>query len=167
MSRHILVPLDGSQLAERSLEEAERLVNPGDKMTLLTVVPVPEIPIYDFYPVPMTVVQDYEAGVNDALPYAQEYLERIATQLREKIDITVNEVVELGEPHAVIIETAKKLSVDLIVMSTHGRSGLNRWLFGSVTTKVLSSACCPVVVIPNRGRAEEQAAADAEASVPQ
>lgn len=165
MSRHILVPLDGSRLAERALEEAERLVNAGDKITLLTVVPVPEIPIYDFYPMPMTVVQDYEAGMNDALPYAQEYLERIATTLREKLNLSVNVMVELGEPHTIICTTAEKLNVDMIVMSTHGRSGLNRWLFGSVTFKVLSGASCPVVVISNRCKGREQVGAEAEAAV--
>jgi nucleotide-binding universal stress UspA family protein len=165
MSRHILVPLDGSQLAERALEEAERLINPDDTLTLLTVVPVPEIPIYDFYPMPMSVVQDYEAGMSDALPYAQEYLERIAAQLRETLNVTVNVVVELGEPPTVIAATAEKYHVDMIVMSTHGRSGLNRWLFGSVTFKVLSNACCPVVVIPNRGKVREPSAAQAEANV--
>jgi nucleotide-binding universal stress UspA family protein len=54
----------------------------------------------------------------------------------------------------------------MIVMSTHGRSGLNRWLFGSVTFKVLSGACCPVVVIPNRSKGREPVGADAEAAVP-
>ena len=57
-------------------------------------------------------------------------------------------MVEAGDPATVIVETAQKLHVDAIVMSTHGRSGLSRWLFGSVTQKVLAASCCPVFVIP-------------------
>ena len=58
--------------------------------------------------------------------------------------------VHVGEPANVIVETAERLKVDAIVMSTHGRSGLSRWLFGSVTNKVLSANVCPVYVIPSK-----------------
>lgn len=165
MLKHVLVPLDGSQLAETALEHAERLVCPGDKITLLNVVQAPEVPIYDFYPMPSTIIHQYETSMNDAMPFAQEYLNRIATQVRETLGIEVSTQVEIGQPEDVIVETADKLKVDAIVISTHGRSGLNRWLFGSVTQKVLASASCPVFVIPNRRSIPDQEISKAEASV--
>lgn len=164
MLQHVIVPLDGSRLAETALEHAERLVGRGDKITLLTVVQAPEIPIYDFYPMPSTLIHEYETSMNDAIPFAQEYLNRIAAQIQTTLGIDTNTLVEVGQPERVIVDNAEKLKVDAIVMSTHGRSGLNRWLFGSVTQKVLASASCPVFVIPNRHHIEHQEANTAEAT---
>jgi nucleotide-binding universal stress UspA family protein len=155
MLQHVLVPLDGSRLAETALEYAERLVGPGAKITLLTVVQAPEVPLYDFYPMPATLIHEYESSLNDALPFAQEYLARIAVQLQSTLNIETNTLVEVGQPENMIVEVAERLNVDAVVISTHGRSGLNRWLFGSVTQKVLAVATCPVFVIPNR-RPHEQ-----------
>jgi nucleotide-binding universal stress UspA family protein len=59
-----------------------------------------------------------------------------------------------GEPADVILYVAEEKRVDMIIMSTHGRSGLSRVLFGSVTLKVLSAALMPVLIVPNREREE-------------
>ena len=164
MLQHIMVPLDGSRLAETALEYAERLVGPGDKIALLTVVQAPEVPLYDFYPMPATLIHEYESSMNDGLPFAQEYLARIAAQIQSALKIETNTLVEVGQPENVIVEVAERLNVDAIVMSTHGRSGLNRWLFGSVTQKVLAVADCPVFVIPNRHPHEQRAESKAQAT---
>ena len=164
MLHHVIVPLDGSRLAETALEHAERLVGPNDKITLLTVVQSPEIPIYDFYPMPSTLIHEYESSLNDAMPFAREYLERIAAQIRERLVVATDIRVEVGQPEHVIVDVANKLKVDAIVMSTHGRSGLNRWLFGSVTQKVLAAASCPVFVIPNRTHSEHAEEKEVKAS---
>jgi len=63
-------------------------------------------------------------------------------------DLAIREIVEMGDPHRLIVEWVKKNAVDLIVMSTHGRSGLPRMMLGSVTEKVLRNAHCPVLAIP-------------------
>jgi nucleotide-binding universal stress UspA family protein len=162
MLKHVLVPLDGSRLAETALEHAERLVGAGDKITLLTVVQAPEIPIYDFYPMPSTLTHDYETSLKDAIPFAQEYLDRTALQIRDLLGINTDALVEIGQPEKLIVDVAEKLAVDAIVMSTHGRSGLNRWLFGSVTQKVLAAASRPVFVIPNRQNVEHHAPSQVE-----
>ncbi len=60
----------------------------------------------------------------------------------------IRQVVEMGDPHSKIIEWAKREKADLIVICTHGRSGLSRMLLGSVTEKVLKSWACPVLAIP-------------------
>ncbi len=67
-------------------------------------------------------------------------------------DLNIREVVETGEPHTLIVKWAKEEGVDLIIMSTHGRSGLPRMMLGSVTEKVLRSASCPVLAIPSHDR---------------
>jgi nucleotide-binding universal stress UspA family protein len=64
-------------------------------------------------------------------------------------DLNVQPIVEMGDAHTLIVNWARDKGVDLIVMSTHGRSGLPRMLLGSVTEKVLRSASCPVLAIPS------------------
>jgi nucleotide-binding universal stress UspA family protein len=64
-------------------------------------------------------------------------------------DLNVQQIVEIGDAHTLIVSWAKDKTADLIVMSTHGRSGLPRMILGSVTEKVLRSASCPVLAIPS------------------
>jgi nucleotide-binding universal stress UspA family protein len=156
MLKHVLVPLDGSTLSQTALDHAIRILEPNGKITLLTVVEAPSVPIYDFYPTPTTAVTEYSSAIHDATPYATEYLERLAAQLQERHRLRVEIEVDMGEPAALIIEAAARLNVDAIVMSTHGRSGLGRWLFGSVTQKVLSGSTRPVMVIPGQRSAERE-----------
>jgi nucleotide-binding universal stress UspA family protein len=67
-------------------------------------------------------------------------------------DLNVQQLVEMGDAHTLIVNWARDKGLDLIVMSTHGRSGLSRMLLGSVTEKVLRSASCPVLAIPTHER---------------
>ena len=62
-------------------------------------------------------------------------------------DVTLRTEVISGDEASVIVETAAAENVDLIVMSTHGYSGLTRWMLGSITEKVLRAAPCPVLVV--------------------
>ena len=66
--------------------------------------------------------------------------------------LNVQELVEIGDPRTLIVNWARDKAADLIVMSTHGRSGLPRMILGSVTEKVLRSAACPVLAIPSHER---------------
>jgi nucleotide-binding universal stress UspA family protein len=81
--------------------------------------------------------------------WAKGYLEAATASLTEE-GFVVKPVVEIGEPAHIIAETAVKEHVDAIMMTTHGRSGVSRWLFGSITNKVLNVATCPVLVIPSK-----------------
>ena len=146
MLKHVLVPLDGSKLAEEALDHALNILCPGGKITLLSAVDVPEVPVYGYYP-PATV-PDYQATVEELVPQAKQYLEQVAAKV-ERPELTLSVEAQIGEAAHVIAEVATRLKVDAIVMSTHGRSGLSRWLFGSVTNKVLATRCCPVYVIPS------------------
>ena len=67
-------------------------------------------------------------------------------------DLNVQQIVEMGDAHTLIVNWARDKAADLIVMSTHGRSGLPRMILGSVTEKVLRSAACPVLAIPSHER---------------
>lgn len=144
MFGRILVPLDGSTLAERALEPALDLaaVN-GGEVILLTA------PVYHQYL--LTSEAAYGADIPDGsfFDIRQEsaaYLEQLS-RIYQKPGVTIRTHVADGEAAAVILDIADDDDVDLIVMSTHGRSGVTRWLFGSVTARVLSQAPCPVLVI--------------------
>lgn len=146
MLNHVLVPLDGSNLAEEALKHALNIVDHKGKITLISAVEVPDVPVYGYYP-PVSV-PDYEKTKSELLPYARHYLEGVAKRLQE-YGVQVVFEAEVGEPSDVITRLAEKHGVDAIVMSTHGRSGISRWLFGSVTNKVLGTKVCPVFVIPS------------------
>jgi nucleotide-binding universal stress UspA family protein len=140
----ILVPLDGSALAERALEPAVRLVEASDtsldleRSLVLVHAVVPEM-VGEFAwlmredPVE---AQQHESGV---------YLEAIRAHLAQD-GLVVRARVQEGDEASVIVDAAAVEDVDLIVMSSHGRTGILRWMLGSVTEKVLHRAPCPVLV---------------------
>lgn len=160
--RHVLVPLDHSPLAEAALDYAVDLVHPEGLVTLITVVEPPGVVERDRYPgmtpsVAATVITGVsmmptaarsEAG-REAWDNARLYLDRVADSLQKPYWF-VQTRIEEGRPAERILEVAHELKVDAIVMSTHGRSGLSRWVFGSVAQKVISAAECPVLLIPQR-----------------
>jgi nucleotide-binding universal stress UspA family protein len=155
MLKHVLVPLDGSQLAEEALEHAKNIVAPDGKITLVAAVDIPEVPLYGYYPA--VAMPDFEAATKEMLPQAKKYLEMIAKRIASG-SLTISIDAQLGDPAEVIADAAQKLHVDAIVMSTHGRSGLGKWLFGSVTNKVLGAKPCPVYVVPNKDKESGHAA---------
>jgi len=147
MLKHIMVPLDGSQLAERAIDYACEIVGEKGTITLVSVMDVPDIQVYTMYEVPMVVKEgNYEHLVENLEKSGREYLEAIRKRLSAR-GITIRLDFQAGDPATVIINRAEEMAIDAIVMSTHGRTGLSRWLFGSVTQKVLSQMPCPVFVI--------------------
>jgi nucleotide-binding universal stress UspA family protein len=75
----------------------------------------------------------------------------LAENFADCIDLAeVRQVVEFGAPHKNIVEVAAREGVDMIVMSTHGRTGLDHFIMGSVAEKVLARAPCPVLILPRR-----------------
>ncbi|GAB4308232.1 MAG: universal stress protein [Phototrophicales bacterium] len=149
MLKNILVPLDGSQVAERALDYAEQIIDPEGKLTLLTVIDVPDYPAAMFYPAGIATYElSKETAQNELIPQAQEYLKKIASNLMQKGLQNVRTEAVIGEPASSIVEKADQLAVDAIVMSTHGRTGVSRWLFGSVANKVLNSTERPIFIIP-------------------
>jgi nucleotide-binding universal stress UspA family protein len=162
MFKHLLITLDGSELAQKALDYVQDLAAPGARLTLLTVVDLPDISAYGLYPVPLAV-DDYRSALTHAEQGALEYIEREAEPLRES-GFVVDTLVLTGVAAHAIVEQAAELDVDAVVMSTHGRGGINQWLFGSVTQKVLTMTTRPVFVVPGRAMEREAKRATAEES---
>ena len=141
MLKHILIPLDGSLLAERSIEPTKTILRPQGKITLLTVIHNGHVPTPE--------VQAETLADDNPLHQLESYLERVAMNLRLN-GYEVNVEIREGEPAPVIADVAIKLGVEVIVMCTHGRSGLSRLFAGSVISEVLNLTPCPMLVIPNR-----------------
>lgn len=153
MFKHILVPLDGSPLAEAAIPAALELASKFDsEITLLRVTYPPYIATS------ITWGSAYAELItemrNQAFAEAEEYLRVHQGSLRQQGHKAHAHIVE-GEPVAdLILDMLDSLGIDAIVMSTHGRGGLGRWVFGSVADKVLRKAHVPILLI----RAEEKAA---------
>ncbi len=146
MLKHILVPLDGSLLAKTALDLATQIANTTCKITLVTVVQEPNFPAYAATPV--SVNTEYYPTLEMLESDGKRYLEDVADLLRQR-GYHVSTKVEVGDPAEAIILAATRQEADLIVMSTHGRSGVSRLLFGSVTSRVLSRTIRPVLVVPS------------------
>lgn len=137
--RTLFVPLDGSGLAEKILPHAAVLANTMRLDTRL--VNVYTLPRSAYVP---DAMEPQRATV---VKQAADYLEAKAQQLRaEGVDRVSATAVE-GDPAGEIIELAENTPDDLIAMSTHGRSGVGRWVLGSVTEKIIHSSRSPVLVI--------------------
>ncbi len=158
MQRQILVPLDGSKLAEKSLPHAVTLArSTGSGLTLLRVVPTPSAtnPLAWAVPVHSTTW----AYHNEMLNLAHEYLAGIAKGL-ESEGLAVQWKLVRGDPAERIIQHAQEnAGVVMIVMATHGRSGVSRWLLGSVAEKVLQTSPAPLVLIRPSEEAQTEASA--------
>jgi nucleotide-binding universal stress UspA family protein len=140
MYRKILVPLDGSDFSECSLSHVKAIA---------TGCRVPEVVI-------MRVIEklpetgwisnaEQEIADKSAHDHAIKYLSETAEQLKSAGLFTTIAVVD-GQPAHEIMEYADKNNVDLIIISTHGSSGIARWAFGSVADKVVRHSKVPVLI---------------------
>jgi nucleotide-binding universal stress UspA family protein len=137
--------LDGSELAKTALDQAEKLAKSFDAEIVLFQV-VPFMPIYGSPELvtPLIVDEKQKEAV-------EKYLANLAEELKKK-GIKTTAMVRTGQQVAVeIIDFAKESGVDLIVMCTHGRSGITRWVLGSIAHKVLTRAETPILLVRSRG----------------
>ncbi len=141
MYKKILVPLDGSDLAKKALDQTEQLAKTfGAEIILFQVVPF--MPIYGSPELVTPLIIDEKQK-----EAAEKYLNNLAEELKKR-DLRVKTLVKTGQQVAVeIIDFAKESGVDLIVMCTHGRSGITRWVLGSVAHKVITRAETPILLI--------------------
>ena len=150
-SNKILVPLDGSKLAECVLPHVESLTAQRGSETveviLLKVCEMPYIP--DYYADAMTPHRWREDIWQDLLEYENEskqYLAKIEKRLR-KIGLAAHSQVLMGKPANEILGFVNSNPFNLIIMSTHGESGVVRWAYGSVVDKVLHGVSSPVFLV--------------------
>jgi nucleotide-binding universal stress UspA family protein len=148
MYTKILVALDGSSLAEKGLENAVATAkqNPGSKLVLLTVLQGSALGEGLTYG--GVAYAQLQSQFNQALmETSQKYMDNLTAEFKRK-GIDIQTVIEQGDAAEGIINYAKKNKVDLIVITTHGRSGFGRFFLGSVASKVISFSPVPVLVIP-------------------
>jgi len=140
-AQRFLVPVDFSEYANQAVEYAIGLASKlGARLTLLHVIQsLPLAGIDMGVTLPYAYIQDLEAEITNSM---QAYLERVTAAGLEGEIAVVH-----GVPFQEILETAKTQQVDLIVMGTHGRTGLQHVLLGSVAEKVVRLAPCPVLVV--------------------
>jgi nucleotide-binding universal stress UspA family protein len=140
MYQKVLVPLDGSELAECALKHVKEMVKEGyaEKITLLNVI--------DIHPSIFAEGVDANHIMKAQLTNAQKYLADLEGQFRAE-GIEVKTTVLKGMAAQAIAEYADQNSVDLIVIATHGYSGMKRLMFGSVALMVLHDSHVPVLLI--------------------
>lgn len=139
----ILVPLDGSELAERVLEPVAALASAsGGSCTLLRVV----APIYAEQPHSAALVSDDEA-IEGERAEAAAYLETVAGSLRARGIEVDTAVTTYDDAPAAILRASKESSAGLIAMATHGRGGLRRMMLGSVADAVLTTSETPLLLV--------------------
>lgn len=153
MAKHILIPLDGSSLGEAALEYVNDFIAGISPESPVTVT------LFHVITTLTHQLDVHSGGVGTVIiPYTPEeidtmksesrmYLARAAKKLKE-CGVDVKTQIVLGNnPAEEIVRAESELECDLVAMSTHGRSGLSRWAFGSVTDKVLRAGKVPVIMV--------------------
>ena len=149
MYKKILVPLDGSKLAECALEHVKAIAAGCN---------VPEIILFRVVEPNPAASEALSEGafmyeeLNDQMrQLAEKYLTAITLKFREESGVDVHSALAYGYAANEILEYAVKNNVDLIVMTSHGRSGISRWLFGSVADRVSHHSTIPVLIVTPSG----------------
>ena len=138
----ILCPVDFSQSSDHALTYALEMARTFDaQLTLLHVVEVPFLPSYA-----MAGVPDLSLPMEQIEEGARKGLARLADQCRTKHDKVATEL-RTGTAFMEIITFARQLDADLVVVGTHGRTGLSHLIIGSVAERVVRKAPCPVLSI--------------------
>jgi nucleotide-binding universal stress UspA family protein len=141
MYTKVLVPLDGSNTAEKVLPYARSLSGTLKlPVELLAVIDLSEMAAH----VAAGKARYLDSMIEAAVRSSEGYLQRIA---RTFTGADVKCTIEKGRPHEIIVERAAADKGTLVSMATHGRSGVNRWLLGSVSEKVLRTTTSPLLLV--------------------
>jgi nucleotide-binding universal stress UspA family protein len=141
--KRILLPLDGSALAEQALPYTQALVEQtGATVLLLRAI----LPFSGSEMESMIAEADWPATELERLMDAEQYLARIQKRLMLNQIVSDMQIV-VGQPAPAILDIATVADIDLIIMGTHGRSGYKRWRYGSVASQVLYGATTPLLLV--------------------
>jgi nucleotide-binding universal stress UspA family protein len=155
MYTRMLIPVDGSKTAEHVLPYARILARTLDlPVELMEVMDIAELGRH----IPSDRASHLDTRVAEVERRSEEYLAQLAGSFP---GLKVTCTVERGRPEDVIIEKAAADKTTLLAMATHGRSGVSRWLLGSIAEKVLRGASNPLLLV----RANESAATEGEAAL--
>jgi nucleotide-binding universal stress UspA family protein len=148
MFNHILCPTDLKERSDIAVKKAVQIAHQfGSKITLLNIHP-------EF------MDKEEREMVRVSVTDMKEKFKRIAMDSKEEMkaeihklhaeDLEVDYLLHEGKPEKVIVEVAKQLGIDLIIMSTDGKDNLMDFVTGTITEHVINHSLCPVLVIPNR-----------------
>ncbi len=140
--RTVLVPTDFSEDAALAIEAATRMLGAPSADQRLVLLHAHHVP-YEATYLPASVLED---AISEADTRAKRMLEELAATLRRS-GVTIDTVTYHLEPMEAILDHARSVGADLVAMGTHGRSGLNRLVFGSTAERVVASAPCPVLTV--------------------
>ena len=148
----ILVPLDGSEMAEAAIAPAREMAQAGSSLILMRAADARILPGADVIGAQIQAVRE-----------AEDYLAAVKAKLEKTGAKGVETHVWYGPAAPAVVEAAKVQKVDLIVMSTHGRSGLGRIIFGSVAESVLRGTRVPILLVRPSSAPVEAPAGQGEA----
>jgi nucleotide-binding universal stress UspA family protein len=149
MFSKVLVPLDGSKVGEAALPAIEQLVDKLAPGTKVEVILIGVITLLRHWVVvgeasaPVSYTEDELSLIRNRV---EDYLNNTGESLKKK-NVDVKTITSTGNAAEEIIKAAEDTGADLIAMSTHGRSGLRRLAFGSITDKVLRHSHIPVLMV--------------------
>ncbi len=152
MAHLVLIPLDGSKVAEEAISYVMALLPPEiTEIHLLTVLPELERlnHIIQFAVINQQLEEASKITRKQQEQYTRAYLDMVAWNL-EDTGYNVTTHLMYGQPADGIVRMAQALKVDLIVMTSHGRGGNPLWRYGSVAERVLEASESPVLIIPVR-----------------
>lgn len=136
--KKILLPIDFSKAGEHARRLAVFLAAGfGSRLSILHVLAKPELP-----------VGSGADGLDGFYTKARQEAEKYLNKLGEDNAVQVDKSVEIGDPAQRVVELAAGEGFDLIVCGTHGRTGIRRWIMGSVAEKIVRTAPCSVLVVP-------------------
>ena len=145
MFNKILAPFDGSKLSECTLNQLKDVASGCQVSEVVLLTVIDRLP--DFTGTPEEFVRKSQELRFEA---ARSYLDRIANNLKKE-GINTNIYVVEGQAADEILDYVKENKIDLVVMSTHGRSGIARWTIGSVADKVVRHSPVPVLTVAPAG----------------
>jgi nucleotide-binding universal stress UspA family protein len=157
MYERILVPLDGSDVGEAALPYVRELATspaPNMKVEIILLQVIPTLTHYVASNQLATSIPYTDKEVEQIKDKAKGYLDEVAQRLKSK-GVTVKTKVSTGHAAEEIIKAAEETKAGLVAMSTHGRSGISRWVLGSVTDKVLREGKVPILTVSAPGKAKK------------
>lgn len=146
----VIVPLDGSQVAERALPIAQWIADTYQTRVLLVSILEAPVEFSSWIGAPAAMAS---TELNRWQDLRREYLEKIATRFEGH---EVSHAVSVGPPARAVVELAETEESPLVVMASHGRAGFRRFVLGSVTARVVRQAPCPVLVVPAHDESDHQ-----------
>ena len=158
MLKNILLPLDGSKISECAIDYAKDIAvhREGSQITIMTVFEEPALETYYLTSETQAKAKakEWENAKKQRTEQANQYLVRV-NDIFAKAGVAVKTVAIEAKTHQgvaeIILDFAEKNKMQLIIMSTHGRSGISRWAMGSVADRVVNHSKTPVLIITPAG----------------